>query len=110
MQFNPDIVCVRKVFQIKFPINFYFVAASCSSNKLSFLDRILCKGMIIIKSVLKLTTSTANIDKLALSVLVYVIMNVMFMLIDLNCISDLVYRIITPSVSIGNLEVVFNEL
>lgn len=37
-------------------------------------------------------------------------MNVIFMLIDLNCISDLVYRIITPSVSIGNLEVVFNEL
>lgn len=110
MQFNPDIVCVRKVFSNKIPINFYFAAASCSSNKLSFLDRILCKGMIIIKSVLKLTTSTANIDKLALSVHVYVIMNVMFMLIDLNCISDLVYRIITPSVSIGNLEVVFNEL
>lgn len=108
MQFNPDIVCVRKVFQIKFPINFYFVAASCSSNKLSFLDRILCKGMIIIKSVLKLTTSTANNDKLAMSVHVYVKMNVIFML--MNCISDLVYRIITPSVLIGNLEVVFNEL
>lgn len=75
MQFNPDIVCVRKVFSNKIPINFYFAAASCSSNKLSFLDRILCKGMIIIKSVLKLTTSTANIDKLALSVHVYVIIN-----------------------------------
>lgn len=67
--------------------------------------------MIIIKSVLKLTTSTANNDKLAMSVHVYVKMNVIFML--MNCISDLVYRIyriITPSVSIGNLEVVFNEL
>lgn len=64
--------------------------------------------MVIIKSVLKLTTSTANNDKLAMSVHVYVKMNVIFML--MNCISDLVYRIITPSVSIGNLEVVFNEL
>lgn len=66
--------------------------------------------MIIIKSVLKLTTSTANNDELAVSVHVYVKMNVIYMLIDLNCISDLVYRIITHSVTIGNLEVVFNEL
>lgn len=66
--------------------------------------------MIIIKFVLKLIIFIVNIDKFVLSVYVYVIMNVMFMLIDFNCISDLVYRIIIFFVLIGNLEVVFNEL
>lgn len=66
--------------------------------------------MIIIKFVLKLIIFIVNIDKFVLSVFVYVIMNVMFMLIDFNCISDLVYRIIILFVLIGNLEVVFNEL
>lgn len=66
--------------------------------------------MIIIKFGLKLIIFIVNIDKFVLSVYVYVIMNVMFMLIDFNCISDLVYRIIIFFVLIGNLEVVFNEL
>lgn len=66
--------------------------------------------MIIIEFVLKLIIFIVNIDKFVLSVYVYVIMNVMFMLIDFNCISDLVYRIIIFFVLIGNLEVVFNEL
>lgn len=66
--------------------------------------------MIIIKFVLKLIIFIVNIDKFVLLVYVYVIMNVMFMLIDFNCISDLVYRIIIFFVLIGNLEVVFNEL
>lgn len=74
------------------------------------MDRIFCKGMIIIKFVLKLIIFIVNIDKFVLLVYVYVIMNVMFMLIDFNCISDLVYRIIIFFVLIGNLEVVFNEL
>lgn len=74
------------------------------------MDYIFCKGMIIIKFVLKLIIFIVNIDKFVLLVYVYVIMNVMFMLIDFNCISDLVYRIIIFFVLIGNLEVVFNEL
>lgn len=74
------------------------------------MDGIFCKGMIIIKFVLKLIIFIVNIDKFVLSVYVYVIMNVMFILIDFNCISDLVYRIIIFFVLIGNLEVVFNEL